>query len=82
MKSLCKVTEMYHVSTAAEADVMIKEAQEDSMFTLIKATKELKNIKEKKEIVDTYYVVTLVKEFTDIKEPTEYVRVLYEFDED
>ena len=68
-KFLCQTQEIYRVGSEAEAAALIEEAKLDTRFTLLKSSTEYKTIKEKKEIVEEYYKVTLVKFFTDLKEP-------------
>ena len=48
-----------------------------NMFTLLKSSTEYKPVKAKGEIIDEYWKVTLVKHFTDIKEPDAEVDVYY-----
>ena len=48
---------------------MIEEAKSDNHFILKKYSSEYKEKKQKGEIIDTYYKVTLTKAFTDEKEP-------------
>lgn len=76
-KYLCQVQEIYRVGSEAEAANLIEEAKQDKRFTLLKSSTEYKTIKEKKEIVEEYWKVTLVKYFTDLKEPTCQVDISY-----
>lgn len=78
MKFLISTTEVYRVGTQGEVDQMIEEAKQDNNFILTKYSTEVKEVKEKKEVVDTYYKVTLVKSFTDIKEPEFQTKITYE----
>ena len=48
---------------------MIEEAKSDNHFILKKYSSEYKEKKQKGEVIDTYYKVTLTKAFTDEKEP-------------
>ena len=48
---------------------MIEEAKSDNHFILKKYSSEYKEKKQKGEVVNTYYKVTLTKAFTDEKEP-------------
>lgn len=75
---LITTTEIYRVDTAIEAQKLIDEAKNDNRFTLSKYTNEYKERKAKGEIIDEYYKVTLVKTFTDIKEPETQVKIIYE----
>lgn len=80
MKYLCKTTEVYRVGSEGEAARLIEEAKSDRRFTLLKSSTEYKTIKEKKEIVEEYWVTTLVKQFTDPKVPDCVVTVDYDVD--
>lgn len=68
-KYLCQTQEIYRVSSEAEAAKLIEEAKLDNRFTLLKSSTEYKTVKSKGEIVDEFYKTTLVKHFTDLKEP-------------
>ena len=74
---LCQTQEIYRVSTEEEAAKLIEEAKLDKRFTLLKSSTEYKTVKSKGEIVDEYYKTTLVKHFTDLKEPDCSVEVTY-----
>lgn len=69
MKYLLTTTEVYRVESENEAKKMIEEAKEDNHFILKKYTSEYKEKKQKGEVIDTYWKVSLVKTFTDEKEP-------------
>lgn len=69
MKYLLTTTEVYRVESENEAKKMIEEAKEDNHFILKKYTSEYKERKQKGEVIDTYWKVSLVKTFTDEKEP-------------
>lgn len=77
MKFLCQTQEIYRVGSEAEAASLIEEAKIDKRFTLLKSSTEYKTIKSKGEIIDEYWKVTLVKYFTDLKEPDCEARVDY-----
>lgn len=81
MKYLCKVTEVYRVESENEAAALIEEAKADRGFILLKSSTEYKTKKAKGEIIDEYWLTTLVKEFTDYKEPDRTVSVSYSIDE-
>lgn len=78
MKYLCTVTETYRVDTETEATNLIEEAKKDGRFILSKSSTEYKERKQKGEIIETYYKVTLTKTFNDIKEPISEVNIIYE----
>lgn len=79
--SLYKVTEDHTVRSEAAAAKLIEEAKADKTFTLLKSSTVYKTVKEKKEIVDEYWITTLVKQFTDPKEPDCNVTVKYTIDQ-
>ena len=66
---LCQTQEIYRVNSEKEAAALIEAAKTDNRFTLLKSSTEYKTVKAKGEIVDEYWKVTLVKYFTDLKEP-------------
>lgn len=76
-KYLCQVQEIYRVNSEAEAARLIEEAKSDKRFTLLKSSTEYKTVKAKGEIVDEYWKTTLVKHFTDLKDPDCSVDVSY-----
>ena len=80
-KYLCQVQEIYRVDSEAEAANLIEAAKKDNTFTLLKSSTEYKTIKAKGEIVDEYWKTTLVKHFTDLKEPDCTVSVDYTVDQ-
>ena len=69
MKYLLTTTEVYRVESENEAKKMIEEAKEDNHFILKKYTSEYKERKQKGEVIHTYWKVSLVKTFTNEKEP-------------
>lgn len=77
MKYLITTTEVYRVDTEAEAQALIEAAKADSHFILNKYVSEYKERKSKGEVIDEYFKVSLVKSFTDIKEPDTQVSVEY-----
>ena len=82
MKYLLTTTEVYRVESENEAKKMIEEAKEDNHFILKKYTSEYKERKQKGEVIDTYWKVSLVKTFTDEKEPQFRTDVSYANDVD
>lgn len=68
-KYLVSSVETYRVDTESEATLAIEEAKKDDRFVLSKYTNEYKERKQKGEVVDAYYKLTLTKVFNDIKEP-------------
>lgn len=80
-KYLCQVQEIYRVDSEAEAAALIEEAKSDHRFTLLKSSTEYKTVKAKSEIVDEFWKTTLVKHFTELKEPDRTVEVSYHVEE-
>lgn len=66
MGILLKRTESFFVATEEEANEMVREAQTEG--NLIKYSTTFKEKKEKGEVVATYYVVSLTKEFDKEKD--------------
>ena len=77
MKYLIQTVETYRVDKEDEAKKMIEEAKADNHFILKKYSSEYKERKQKGQIIDTYYKVTLTKAFTDEKEPEFRTEVSY-----
>ena len=68
-KYLIKTTEEHRADSEAEAAELINAAKEDGRYLLSKYSSVKKERKQKGEIIDEYYIVTLVKVFDDAKEP-------------
>lgn len=68
-KYLLNTTEIYRADSDIEAQGLIDEAKADTRYILAKYSSVKKERKQKGEIIDTYYKVTLVKSFDDEKEP-------------
>jgi hypothetical protein len=77
MKYLTQVTETYRVDDEEEVLRMIDEAKQDKKFTLTKHTSQFKERKQKGEVIDAWYKVTLTKTFCDEKEPDANVTITY-----
>ena len=78
MKYLTTTTEVYRVETEEEAELLINEAKAETKYVLIKYNCEKKERKQKGEIVDSYFKVSLVKSFNDEKDPVNDINVSYE----
>lgn len=78
MKYLITTTEVYRFSSEDEATNFIENAKKESGYLLTKHTVEYKERKQKGEVVDYWWKVTLVKGFNSEKEPTTDVDVKYE----
>lgn len=77
MKYLISTVETYRADNETEAKELIENAKQDNNFVLAKYSSEYKERKQKGEVVDAYYKVTLTKVFDDIKEPCNSVSVSY-----
>ena len=77
-KYLIQTTEVYRVDTEPEVENLIAEAKEDTTFNVVKYNCEHKERKQKGDVIDDYYKVSIVKGFTSEKEPEVQVLVSYE----
>lgn len=77
MKYLINTTETYRVDNESEAQTLIEEAK--AAGTLNKYSCVYKERKQKGEVIDSWYRVTLTKVFTDEKEPQEIYGVDYTY---
>lgn len=77
MKYLTKTAETYRVDSEAEVLDMIKAAKESSQWTLEGHTSKKKQIKQKGEVVEEYFMLTLTKSFNDEKEPMDDITITY-----
>lgn len=75
MKYLLNTVETYRVDTEHEANSLIDQAKQDGV---VKYSCNYKEKKQKGDVVDSWYRVTLTKVFTDEKEPERTVTVSYE----
>lgn len=78
MKFLIQSTNVYRVATVEDAEKLHEELKNNNHFTLISFGYKTKYIKEKKEIVDEYQLVTAKLQFNDEKEPGTTVNINYE----
>ena len=78
MKYLITNTEVYRVETEEEAELLINEAKADTKYVLTKYNCEKKERKQKGEVIVSYFKVSLVKSFTDEKDPITDITVSYE----
>jgi hypothetical protein len=77
MKYLTKTAETYRVDSEAEVLDMIKAAKESSQWTLEGHSSKKKQIKQKGEVVEEYFMLTLTKSFNDEKDPMDDITVTY-----
>ena len=78
MKYLLETTENYRVDNETEAKELIENAKKGESYILKKYTSQYKERKQKGEVIDAWYKVTLVKVFTDEKEPDAQVEITYD----
>lgn len=74
---LLNVTEVYRADSDIEAQKLIDDAKADGRYALIKSSTQKKERKQKGEVVDEYYKVSLVKSFDDEKEPYGETQISY-----
>ena len=68
---------MSNIKATEEVKQAIEEAKTASNFQLAKYSSEYKERKQKGEVIDEYYKLTLVKAFNDIKEPDTEIEITY-----
>lgn len=78
MKYLINTTEIYRVGSEEEAAILIENAKKESGYTLSKYSTQYKEKKQKGEVIDYWWKVTLVKEFNSEKEPERDIDISYE----
>lgn len=78
MKYLIKTTEQYRISNEEEAIAFINEEKKSNKYTVSKYSSELKTTKQKGEVVDEWYRVTITKDFSDEKDPYGNLMPIYE----
>lgn len=66
---LTRVTEVWRIDTQREVDSFIEEQKASNLFAVNKYTSEKKEVKQKGEVIDEYFKVTIVKDFNKEKEP-------------
>ena len=77
MEYLVSTTEVYRVDDEASATSLIEKAKHDSMYELAKYSSVKKEKKQKGEIIDEWYQVSLIKKFNDEKDPISVVNIKY-----
>lgn len=75
MKYLIETTEVYRVDTEDECRAIVEEAKKTSLVSKYSATK--KERKQKGEVVDEWYKLSITKKWTDEKEPDSCMEVSY-----
>lgn len=75
MKYLIDTTEIYRVDSEAEADQLLETAKASGVLNKYSCV--YKERKQKGEIIDSWYRVTLNKKFTDEKDPATQITISY-----
>lgn len=78
MAYLLKTQEVYRVDDEAAAKALIEAAKEDGAGNVIKYSCDYHERKAKGEVIDSWYRVTLNRQFSDEKEPEGFATVSYE----
>lgn len=76
-KYLVDVIETYRVDQEYETENLIETAKQASTFELVKHSCEKKEVKQKGEVVEEYYVVKLCKRFNNPKAPEDIIHIDY-----
>ena len=76
-KYLITTTETYRVDSEEAVEAILEDAKNDSNYTLVKYSSTYKEKKEKGDIVDYWYRLTLTKAFTEEKDPDRDVQITY-----
>lgn len=76
-KYLITTTETYRVDSEEAVEAILEEAKSDSNYTLVKYSSTYKEKKEKGDVVDYWYRLTLTKAFTEEKDPDRDVQITY-----
>lgn len=78
MNYLIQTTEVYRIPSESEVKAFIEEQKSKYSYEIKKYSSELKQVKQKGEIVDEYYKFSIVKNFNNEKEPENPVSIKYE----
>lgn len=77
MAYLITTTETYRVDSETEVAKIIEDAKNDSKYELTKYSSTVKETKQKGEVIDSWYRLTLTKQFCSEKEPSGSTQVYY-----
>lgn len=77
---LIKSVETYRLPSESAVEKFLNDLKENPMFELIKYSSTKKDIKEKGEILESYYRVDVTKAFNSEKYPDSEIDVIYEKD--
>lgn len=77
MAYLITTTETYRVDSEPEVTKIIDEAKNSNKYELVKYSSTVKETKQKGEVVDSWFRLTLTKQFCSEKEPSGSTQVVY-----
>lgn len=77
-KYLIKTVETYRVATEAQVEEMIAQFKTENIYDIKSTTYSRKEVKEKGEIVDEYYLLSVTKIFNDCKSPDTEIFPIYD----
>lgn len=78
VKYLINAVNTVRIHTLAEVEAFHEELKHDPNFELVQFNYTVKDIKERKEVIDNYYVVKYKLVFNSEKEPERQISVTYE----
>lgn len=77
MAYLLKTQEIYRVDDEVAAKTLIENAKQDGAGDLVKYACDYHERKQKGEVIDSWYRVTLTRSFTDEKDPIGQTYITY-----
>lgn len=77
MAYLITTTETYRVDSEPEVTKIIDEAKNSNKYELVKYSSTVKETKQKGEVIDSWFRLTLTKQFCSEKEPSGSTQVVY-----
>lgn len=80
MKYLINVTETYRLDNEEEVEQVLEEAKHSKDYELSKYNCANKELKAKGEVIDSWFKLTLTKNFTSEKEPDRQIKISYDND--
>lgn len=78
MKYLVNTTEVFRVGTIEEVEALQEEVKTDGRYDLASFSFKYKCTKQKGEIIDEWYQVTVKKGFNEEKDPCTVVEISYD----
>lgn len=78
MAYLLKTQEIYRVDNESAAKQLIEDAKQDGAGDVVKYSCDYHERKSKGEVIDSWYRVTINRQFADEKEPEGFTSVSYE----